>query len=201
MDGSIAQFIADAERHGFRFVASGAVPKFLSLSTKESGLLVLSKFPLNVISTLQLRPKATAGTIYLRVRPSAFEFINVVVTQLSAGRAVRTAKLEQLTAFTAKLVTDAFSLFILGAVGGSADTEFRDGVAKLRVQRRTVVDLAIGGATVAGRKVHPVAFYLKPAQDYVVEKATGKMKTFEGQLATDAEIEIAAPFVNLLNEE
>jgi hypothetical protein len=49
--------------------------------------------------------------------------------------------------------------------------------------------------------VQPFAFCLTPAQDYVVEKVTGKVKMFEGQLATDVGIEIAAPFVNLLDEE
>jgi hypothetical protein len=218
-DGHLSQFIADAEGIGFRFVASGAVPEFFSLQTQDSGILILSKWPLNVIDTLEFNPKSTTGAVYVRMRPSAFEFINIIVAELSENEATRFGEVAQLTGFARKHVTDELPFFIFGNVHGDlARDEFDKLTQSLQIQQRKVIDLITYEITGErkpaslkdrdnNKRSTDVALYLKPPEDIVIKEATSTIQKLEvagtasGQPSTNYGISVTATFVNLLESE
>jgi hypothetical protein len=125
-------------------------------------------------------------------------------------------------------VTDALPLFVLGNfnVNAREGNEYENLTRALKVQKREVVDVVyketgehpITYGAPGERILTPpadrekgksvdFAFYLKPSQDYVVEKVVGSVQKFAvegrpyGQLSAHYGIGVTTHFVNLLEQE
>jgi hypothetical protein len=149
------------------------------------------------------------------MRPSAFEFINIIVTELSENQATRFGEVAQLTEFARKHVTDELPFFIVGNVHGDlAEGEFAKLTQSLQIQQRKVIDLVtyeITGerkpASVKGRdnkRSTDFALYLKPPEDIVIKETTSTIQKLEfagtasGQPSANYGVGVTATFVNLL---
>jgi hypothetical protein len=179
---AITKFIQSA-RETFPYIASGPVPPFASVKIQDSGLFILSKYPIitNDIVTYSTGSKVTAGAIYAKIRFSPFENAHFIVTEFEAtSPQVRSSQLSAALALIKKHVTDRFAVFLLGEF--NLDRDYQDFVQNLTVDHTDPIDLA---ATVkSGEVPAPIAkqgfFYFKPQpEDYVFAKATASVATFK----------------------
>jgi endonuclease/exonuclease/phosphatase family metal-dependent hydrolase len=198
--GLVTDFLGRAKSKGFNWVVSGHAPALLSLQTKDAGLLILSKLPIQISDAIAFKKgKPLSGVVYAKARISAFEFTHLLATELDSDQAIRNEQLAEVVALAKAHITDRFPVFLgaglgVNALAGSGYDEVKSALA---LPKREVVDIIA-----AETGVHPLTYgedgeivltpledrgskqsvdfllYFKPPIDWIVDKFVAKVEKF-----------------------
>jgi endonuclease/exonuclease/phosphatase family metal-dependent hydrolase len=198
--GLVSDFLARAKAKGFNWVVSGYAPALLSLQTKDAGLFIVSKLPIQISDAIAFKKgKPLSGAVYAKARISAFEFAHFLVTELDTDRAVRKEQLAEVVALAKSHITDRFPVFLGAGLGVNAlaGSEYEAILNALALPKREVVDVIA-----AEIGAHPVTYgepgevvltqsadqgsnqsvdfllYFKPPIDWIVDKFVTKVEKF-----------------------
>jgi len=129
---SAASFIQLCRSNGFKYILTGPKPAFLTLHALDSGLMILSKFPISESDAITFDAGTGVdrifgkGAIYAKIRVSESEHFHLVLTHLQASYsdsrpnqsakdvAVRRRQLSQACDLAKRHATDSHPLFLCG---------------------------------------------------------------------------------------
>jgi endonuclease/exonuclease/phosphatase family metal-dependent hydrolase len=200
LKGSIQLFIEIAEAQGFKYYVSGPVPAFVSLQFEDSGAFIFSRFPITWSDVAEFKTSgiASLGAVYARIRISAFENAHFFVVDFSKSPTARAKELQLLLGLIKRHVTDRFPVFVAGNFGFNAivGSEYAELKKDFVIAKREVVDLGYlvaneipitygdEGEVVltprldkGSKQGRDFLFYLKPPQDWVIEKVEPAIDT------------------------
>lgn len=153
----VSEFVEAVQQRGFKYIVSSKNPPLTTRQVIDSGLLLLSKYPILETDTIRYTDGcgfdsfSAKGSVYAKIKISAKEHIHVFATHLQASYeagptsedvGIRCRQFDQLSEFMDAKVTDAAPTFVLGDlnVNSRKGTEYELLLKHLHINKYTGID-------------------------------------------------------------
>ena len=152
----VDRFIEMVQQNGFHFIVSSKNPGFFSRFILDSGLLIISKFPIVFHDSIiyddgvGVDNYAAKGVLYAKIETKENSFLHIFSTHLQASYGnptgkdvlVRQSQISQLVEFIQKNVNDNFPIILLGDlnVNSRKGTEYLSLFNELKISNFQLID-------------------------------------------------------------